>query len=580
MNTNYSKEINVQILVFLMKAHGIRKIIASPGTTNINFVASVQQDSYFELYSSVDERSAAYIACGLAAESGEPVVLSCTGATASRNYIPGLTEAFYRKLPILAVTSTQHVGRIGQNMAQVIDRRSVLNDIVKLSIQAPIAHTQEDAWALNVQINRALLELRRHGGGPVHINLETTYNTDFTLKKLPETRIIQRISRGDKLPQIPAGRVAIFVGAHQKWSERLINAVDEFCSKYNGIVLCDQTSNYRGKFRAPANLVAAQAQYTSPCLMPDLMIDIGNVSGSYMPGKIKQVWRVNPDGEIRDTFKKLTLVFEMEEAVFFEAYNSLIPCVKAQNTYYAEFISEHNRISCKLPELPFSNPWIAQYTVGRLPEDSVLYLGIYNSLRSWNFFETPRSVTCYSNTGGFGIDGGVSSLLGMSLASKNKLCFGVVGDLGFFYDMNALGNRHIGNNIRLMLINNGRGTEFRNYNHPAAQFGDDADAYMAAAGHYGFQSRELAKHYAVDLGFEYMSASNKDEYQVGVDRFLTPENTDKPMLFEVFTDYQCESRALEIINNLETQPSGSAKQLAKNILGEKGVEVVKKFIGH
>ena len=138
MNTNYSKEINVQILVFLMKAHGIRKIIASPGTTNINFVASVQQDSYFELYSSVDERSAAYIACGLAAESGEPVVLSCTGATASRNYIPGLTEAFYRKLPILAVTSTQHVGRIGQNMAQVIDRRSVLNDIVKLSIQAPL----------------------------------------------------------------------------------------------------------------------------------------------------------------------------------------------------------------------------------------------------------------------------------------------------------------------------------------------------------------------------------------------------------------------------------------------------------
>lgn len=47
------------------------------------------QDSWFEMYSSVDERSAAYMACGMAAESGEVVVLSCTGATASRNYVSG-----------------------------------------------------------------------------------------------------------------------------------------------------------------------------------------------------------------------------------------------------------------------------------------------------------------------------------------------------------------------------------------------------------------------------------------------------------------------------------------------------------
>ena len=85
MDTYYSKEVNVQILVSLMKTYGVRKVIISPGTTNINFVASIQQDPYFELYSSVDERSAAYIACGLAAESGESVALSCTGATASRN---------------------------------------------------------------------------------------------------------------------------------------------------------------------------------------------------------------------------------------------------------------------------------------------------------------------------------------------------------------------------------------------------------------------------------------------------------------------------------------------------------------
>jgi len=98
MNFYYSVERNVQIVIAILKANNIRKVIASPGVTNIPFVGSIQNDPFFEVYSCVDERSAAYMACGLSEESGEPVVISCTGATASRNYMPGLTEAYYRKL--------------------------------------------------------------------------------------------------------------------------------------------------------------------------------------------------------------------------------------------------------------------------------------------------------------------------------------------------------------------------------------------------------------------------------------------------------------------------------------------------
>lgn len=144
-------------------------------------------------------------------------------------------------------------------------------------------------------------------------------------------------------------------------------------------------------------------------------------------------------------------------------------------------------------------------------------------------------------------------MLGLSLADRNRLCFGVVGDLGFFYDMNVLGNRHAGNNLRILLINNGRGTEFRNFDHPAAQFGEDADLYIAAAGHHGNQSPDLVKHYAEGLGFEYMSAASKDEYSACAARFLTPELTEKPMVFEVFTDSKCESDALEMMTKLETR---------------------------
>ena len=103
MELKYSAERAAQILVSLLKQHNIKKVVASPGTTNMTFLVTAMHDPWFEIYSSVDERSAAYIACGLAEESHEPVVLSCTGATASRNYMPGLTEAYYRQLPILAV---------------------------------------------------------------------------------------------------------------------------------------------------------------------------------------------------------------------------------------------------------------------------------------------------------------------------------------------------------------------------------------------------------------------------------------------------------------------------------------------
>ena len=141
----YTDERNAQIVISLLKAHGIKKIVASPGTTNICLVASLQQDPFFEIYSSADERSAGYIACGLSAESGEPVVLSCTGATASRNYMSALTEAYYRKLPILVITSSRSNFQIGHNIDQVTDRTVLPKDVAKLSVQLPLIFNNDEA---------------------------------------------------------------------------------------------------------------------------------------------------------------------------------------------------------------------------------------------------------------------------------------------------------------------------------------------------------------------------------------------------------------------------------------------------
>ena len=164
----YVNESNTLQLIALLKKHNIKKVVASPGNTNISFIGSIQEDPFFQIYSCVDERSAAYIACGLSEESNEPVVLSCTGATAARNYPSGLTEAFYRKLPIVAITSSQAFGRVGQLFPQFTDRNVISNDVAKESVQIPYPYSEEEKWSNNIKINKVLLQLKGKDKGPVH----------------------------------------------------------------------------------------------------------------------------------------------------------------------------------------------------------------------------------------------------------------------------------------------------------------------------------------------------------------------------------------------------------------------------
>jgi 2-succinyl-5-enolpyruvyl-6-hydroxy-3-cyclohexene-1-carboxylate synthase len=583
MPRHYTDEKQAQVLIALLKEHRIRKVIASPGTTNMAFVGSIQNDSFFEMYSSVDERSAAYIACGLAAESGEPVVISCTGATASRNYLPGLTEAYYRKLPVLAVTSTQPLARVGHHIAQIIDRSSKPIDTVKLSITLPVVKDAEDLWDCEIKVNQAILELTRDGGGPVHLNLSTSYSRCYDVKTLPEYRVINRITNEGEFPQLPTGRIAVFIGSHGQWNDAETSALERFCEANNAVVICDHTSGYKGKFRLLYALAGGQVMGDNSPFVPELLIHIGEITGDYYGTNIsaKQVWRVNQDGEIRDTFKKLRFVFEMSERCFFGHYAE--HGNKSNTTEYYDTCNRRlSTLRASIPELPFSNVWLASQLAHRIPSQAVVHFGILNSLRSWNFYELPDSVTSASNVGGFGIDGGLSTLLGSSLAYPDKLYFGVIGDLAFFYDMNSLGNRHIGRNIRILLVNNGKGTEFRQYKHHAEHFKDDADKFIAAAGHFGCQSRTLVKHYAEDLGFEYFSASNKEEFTLMQGRFLNSEPADRPILYEVFTNSTEESQALELMLNIDTDSSLNTqkimKGMAKRILGEKGTEAAKKWM--
>ena len=550
----YTDERNAQIVIALLKAHGIRKVIANPGTTNIAFVGSVQNDPWFQVYSGVDERHSAYMAVGMAQESGEPVVLSCTGATASRNYLSALTEAYYRKLPILALTSIHHMNAVGNLLPQMLDRNQPLKDTVRYSYQCHVPHTQAEVEDCVSNINKAILELWRHGGGPVHVNLETEGISTFNTETLPSFRTIRRITPFvGEWPEIsPQDKVAVWIGAHKPFGKDETTAIEAFVRSYDAAIFVDHTSGYYGDHAVHASLLCSQEglrqRYAN--LDPDLIVQIGEISGDYpfypIGKSTRRIWRVSEDGEARDLFNKLSYVFEMPERVFFDHYRREDAAGKS---FLEEWRKGDVEVRACFPEVPFSNFWISRTLHDKIPVGSEIHFGILNSLRSWNLQHLPEGVTSNCNVGGFGIDGCMSAFLGSSLVHPDKLYFLVIGDLAFFYDLNSLGNRHLGKNIRILLVNNGCGGEFKMYTHYGSQFGDQTDDYIAAGRHNGNCSPDLVRHYSQDLGFKYLTARSKEEFTDQMAVFISTEIKES-MIFECFTRPHDESEARYLINNI------------------------------
>lgn len=569
-----------------MLKHNIKRVVVSPGGTHIELIAGMQYNNSFSMYSAIDERGAAYMAVGMAAETGEPVAILCTESVASRNYYPALTEAYYRQLPILAITGVHDYAQIGQLIPQIIDRSVSPKDTFRLKVHLPIIKDEKDIRESNLKINEALLELTRHGGGPVHINLPCSNNGFFfTDKTLYNTRVIHRYYIKDEFPDLPKGKVAIFVATHSEFSEELTHLIDQFCARYDAVVFCGHTSGYHGKYIIKSNILAYQKGAYEIYNDIKLVIHLGNHAADTLTleklKKTDEVWRVNPDGEIRDTFNKLTNIFEMREEEFFKRYVGDWTGEKYQS-YYNKCSLEVKRLKPPVNKLPFSNVYAAAMISSKLPDYSLIHLGLSNTIRAWSLFEFPISVRCSSNVGTRGIDGVLSTFLGASLVNREKLCYCVIGDLSFFYDLNSLGNRDIGRNVRILLVNDGGGGLFKTSGSAVHKYlGDEfSNPYIAAAGHFGNKSSVLVKCYVEALGFEYLTASTKEEFDAIYERFLVPELTEKPMLFEIFTNSSDEREAFDKMSNIDITAQGIAKQVAKQILGQKSINAVRRLLNN
>ncbi len=564
-NMNTSKRA-VEIVVDALKQHGIHYIVISPGGTNRAFIRLVQDDPFFKCYSVVDERSAMYFAIGLYLQTGEIIATSCTSAQATRNYLPGLTEAFYKHVPILAITMQKLERFIGQEYMQAPDQSSLPVDAVKKSYVMPYVNDINSEYHAVRVANEAILELTHNGTGPVQICLQWL---DFPLStEKAKMRTINRYTRAS-FPDIGLNgkKVLLVIGEHRPFLKEEISAIESFCRTYDCAVYVNHLSNYHGEHALDLNCMFYSISldtFIKEGYAPDIIITIGGYTGDY-PLYMRlsdpeledtEHWRVSEDGNCVDTYDKLTKVFQCGITEFFSHYSQDSECAHP----YFEKLKAFND-SRKLDiAIPFSNAYAAQKMSGALPDNTIIQFSILHSLRVWSLFPLNESIQCYCNVGAFGIDGGMSTFLGQSVVTDN-LCLLVIGDLAFYYDMNALGIRHIKNNVRILLVNNNGGVEFKLNNEDYKSI----DRFIAASDHF-----KNAEGWSNTCGYTYLSARSKEEFDLKVEDFLKP--SDSPILFELFVSDKDDYHSFSMIRRANLH-YGIGDYVKKGI--KKGLSIIK-----
>lgn len=586
----YTELKTYQQIIALLKKYNIKNCVLSAGSRNVPFVHSVEKDPFFKCYSVVDERSAGYFALGLSQELDEPVVISCTSSTATCNYWPPIAEAYYQGVPLVVLTSDRNPSMLGQWEDQMIDQVGMYDRHVKKSVNLPIINDEDDEYYCERLINEALLELDHHGKGPIHINIPMkSYNNSFNVKELPNVKKINRVyenSDEDVWKKYAfelknAQRILVVCGQNSIKNYNLDKEIDTFFKKFNSAISIEYMSNINIEKGLNLNIVMDPRFATTKKVsefVPDIIISFGGNVFSGIKEQMRKFYRdikhfsIQEDGRVVDLFKSIDTIFECNSETFFRKINKLVDS-ENNNNYYTELKNYVD--SVKYPEFEYSHIYVIKNVVEKIPEDSILHLSINDSIRITNFFKLNKNIKTYANIGTHGIDGCLSSFLGQAAANTDIPSFLVIGDLAYFYDMNATRLNCIGKNVHILLVNNEGGSEFY-FNH---MWKDQYSDLHTTARHH-----TKAKEWVESNNFIYLSAHDKKTLNIAINQFFSSDN-EKPVFLEVFTEMKNDSDEiykfydLSRPKDLKSETIRKSKELIKKTIGQEKAEKIANKLG-
>lgn len=545
---------HIQQLAALLLKKGITDIVISPGSRNAPLINTFTGIAEFSCRNVVDERSAAYFALGLALKMQKPVVLVCSSGTATLNFTPAVAEAFYQNVPMIVLTADRPDYWIDQAESQCIRQENIYQNFTKKGISLPLGESEKELWFSARQINECLNLAVSGNPAPVHINIPLEEPLHKLVQQdLPPVKEIELVEIHDSLTEIELTRLVdlfnrpqkiMILAGQQNPNPEMKNILAQLVDKTGAVVIGEHLSNISDSRFFPGIdlLMTGIHDDHMEAYQPDLLISFG---GQFVSKSLKQFlrkhkplqhWHLSRGNEHYDTYQSLTKVINMEAADFF---NVLSEYGQQVDHSYLELWKNKeakvNRLRDKFTEtIEFCDLKAFDLIGKHIPENSVIHLGNSSPVRYALIHQSVKNAIYFSNRGTAGIDGCLSTAVGYASAS-DQLNTIILGDLSFFYDSNALWNKYIGANLRIIVIHNGGGNIFGMIKGPA-----DSPAFNE---HFFAENTHKAEVLAKAFGLDYFKAENEGELVTALKEFYSLDVTrQQAALLEVFTDAEVNSQ--------------------------------------
>jgi len=490
-----------------------------------------------------DERSAAFIALGMAQQLKQPVVLVCTSGSAVLNYYPAIAEAFFQQIPLLVLTADRPPEWVNQWDGQTIFQEEVYRKHIKKSFRFPDSFAHADqVWFAQRTVNEAIHLSRQFPAGPVHLNIplrEPFYpepGEEFEFPKQPRTYQVESPSfslSAESLAklkhELQGRRRIVLVPGQQNAHPELLEVLEELARTKQVVIMADSISNMQGEGSITLHDHWIGNEAFQDELRPDLLLTFGKsiISKSLKLFLRKQQvahWHIQPDGQAKDTFQSLSRVLACEPL---PVLRWMLGEISTQDSsYFQSWQKLEARVSDALPkvlrEVEFGEYGALATVLDRTPSSSLIHVANSMAVRYLNFLgrRTTQEICC--NRGTSGIDGSSSTAVGAAFVREGLVTL-ITGDMAFFYDRNAFWHNYPLANLRIILLNNHAGGIFRLIDGPARQ--PELIEF--------FETHQALKavHLAAEYGFHYASVTTLEELEAALSEFYEPSL--QPKIIEI-----------------------------------------------
>ncbi len=540
----------VRVMAEICRQKGIRHAVFSPGSRSAPLVIAFSAIPEIECIVIPDERVAGYFALGMAQQLNQPVAVVCTSGTAVLNLGPAVAEAFYQHIPLLLLTADRPEGAVAKGENQAIEQAFIFEKITKGSFDINADDASVDGLkTIATDIHVAIEKTQNNGRGPVHVNIrlkEPLYDlveddkqsVNFDL--FPAFSTPTSSAEGIQLFQQHLSRAKkklIVVGVRQTdkhFSEKL----RLIASRQDTAILVETASNLSGEnfiynYDACIELIGDRPLSE---FVPDVVITLGNqliskrIRSFLRKNKPEFHWDISPENILRghDLFDIGAQPYLLTEQ------DAIKYMLEAESTKEAGYAMEWKHLHKKAENLTLSFEKKAEYSdfkvLGTLaqafPDGANIHYANSSPIRYSNFFAHKPSFIINSNRGVSGIDGCVSTSAGAAWANK-KLTICVTGDVGFFYDSNALFNNNLSSDLRIIIINNSGGNIFRLIDGPGKV--NEFEKFFET------KHKLTARHLALMYGLPYYFCDRFESLDDLLVEFYKPQNG-KPAILEIKTD--------------------------------------------